>query len=507
MAEGFSTLESDPSSDDLIINSIQETINLQLGLIPESRSDIQEIHEVTSLISVDQIGEELVQIDAAQIADSINEPIDDRKPEQHVGFTEGLKRNEKTEIKKEKRPRKRGKGLKKHLNDDFERQTVCDCDKRGDRARVVYFREEIESLRYVGMEQQKKKWIEVYCGLGSAVAKEYDNLFGSKHDEEGNYVNFDPRSQFTIKNSAAADTVGNMSENISCEMENMNQVDYLPGVNASDFDGEEDCYEDEDSDSEYDSIQRPVFLVTGEPDFDSGPPQDGLEYLRRVKWEAKHIPKVKIAKVERKVLTKEQTVYMPIIPDIAACPQHLMPSKEWVDVFLADFSKLRLELSDVESSSTCTFSDQIKSVPLAQSIIDNVIQENPDFCPTDDGTIVTQENFDVNQIEEKTTICDWPSLQTITDMEPRARVIMLRKRIISMEQMSYLGRSDCAWLFALCAAIDTPLDADTSASLRCLLRKCATIRAEKKSLDDEVIMLNILTTISGKYFGQLNPVS
>lgn len=45
----------------------------------------------------------------------------------------------------------------------------------------------------------------------------------------------------------------------------------------------EDTFEDEDdSDDEY-AIRRPAFLVVGEPNFNSGPPQDGLEYLRRVR--------------------------------------------------------------------------------------------------------------------------------------------------------------------------------------------------------------------------------
>lgn len=44
-----------------------------------------------------------------------------------------------------------------------------------------------------------------------------------------------------------------------------------------------ECSEDYDSDEDYSSIQRPAFLVEGEPDFDSGPPEDGLEYLRRVR--------------------------------------------------------------------------------------------------------------------------------------------------------------------------------------------------------------------------------
>ncbi|KAI3812792.1 hypothetical protein L1987_17504 [Smallanthus sonchifolius] len=59
-------------------------------------------------------------------------------------------------------------------------------------------------------------------------------------------------------------------------------------------------------------------------------------------WEAKRKPKVKTANVERKVLNKKHTVYMPNIPDSGACLEHLMPSKEWEDVFLADFSKLKL---------------------------------------------------------------------------------------------------------------------------------------------------------------------
>lgn len=45
----------------------------------------------------------------------------------------------------------------------------------------------------------------------------------------------------------------------------------------------EDTYEDDDDSGNEYTIQRPAFLVVGEPDFESGPPQDGLEYLRRVR--------------------------------------------------------------------------------------------------------------------------------------------------------------------------------------------------------------------------------
>ncbi len=61
-----------------------------------------------------------------------------------------------------------------------------------------------------------------------------------------------------------------------------------------------------------------------------------------LRWEAAQIPKVKVAKLDRSKFTKEQSVYMPQIPNIAECPEHLLPLKQWEDVFLADFSELRL---------------------------------------------------------------------------------------------------------------------------------------------------------------------
>lgn len=95
-----------------------------------------------------------------------------------------------------------------------------------------------------------------------------------------------------------------------------------------------------------------------------------------------------------------------------------------------------------------------------------------------------------------------PLLSVILRMDSVTRVSILRKCISSIESMNTLSRNACLWLFALCAVVDTPLDADTCAALRSMLRKCATLRAVKTELDDEVVMLNILATVAGRYFGQ-----
>ncbi|GAV69935.1 LOW QUALITY PROTEIN: SIP1 domain-containing protein [Cephalotus follicularis] len=218
-------------------------------------------------------------------------------------------------------------------------------------------------------------------------------------------------------------------------------------------------------------------MVEGEPNFDSGPPEDGLEFLRRVRWEAARIPKVKVAKFDRSKLNEEQSVYMPQIPDIASCPEHLLPLKQWEDAFLADFSELRLPIDNNESSI-----------------------ERPSLVNAED------HKTSASNLSLRTSVidisCNNPTLSAVLGLSSVSRVSLLRKFISSLETMS-LSRSDCAWLFALCAAVDTPLDADASAALWSQLRWCASLRVEKSEIDDEVILLNILATISGQYFGRL----
>ncbi|KAG5530913.1 hypothetical protein RHGRI_025757 [Rhododendron griersonianum] len=325
-------------------------------------------------------------------------------------------------------------------------------------------------------------------------------------------------------------------EDLSCsqvmddEIDNINPLDPACDIGVG---VEEECIEEDDSDEDYSSIQRPAFFVTGEPNFDAGPPQDGLEYLRRVRWEAAHVPKVKVAKLERSKLKKEQTAYMPIIPDIEKCPEHLLPMKQWEDAFMADFSELRLALSRLEDSraeisAQYPFSSTIYPEESSNQLPETIIAENFDKltnggdessealdCSTPESPDYPRPVPSVNENDaspslendsSKTSVCgsssDSPTLSAVLGMDSVARLSSLRRRIRLAENMTTLSRNDCAWLFALCAAIDTLLDADTCAALRCLLRKCASLRAGKLELDDEVVMLNILATITGKYFGQ-----
>ncbi|KAK4849429.1 hypothetical protein QYF36_024692 [Acer negundo] len=454
-----------------------------------------------------------------------------------IGWKEEEKKQESDE-QKVKHSRRKAKDTKRNLgtNERMKNMTPIMEDqdgglKNGERSRKMYTRQEMEALRFVNIVEQRKLWRAIYTGLGLAVLNEYDELANSK--QKNTLLNFDPRKRFPRK----LESPGILREGCSLKVDN--ELEYIEGYNVENVNTwnstcshstkvedsvlEEECSEDYDTDKDYASIQRPAFLVEGEPDFDSGPPEDGLEYLRRVRWEAAHIPKVKVSKLGSNKFIKEQSVYMPHIPNIAPCPEHLLPLKQWEDSFLADFSELRQVMSGLENSSAqaahkpeslLTFHKDSDSSQHAESfIVEKFNKLKPDDSSNlqssmDQPSMSNTEDGKISLCRQSPETClndnsgNYPTLSTLLKMDSVARVSMLRKRIGSFETLSSLSRNDSVWLFALCATVDTPLDADTCAALRSLLRKCASLRAGKSELDDEVVMLNILATLSGRYFGQ-----
>lgn len=466
-----------------------------------------------------------------------------------------------TDEKKVKRPRRRGKiatkggletseGQKKVTQIGEAQKRTIDvgevrngCETDGDQMKRKYSREEMKVLRFANIVEQRKLWRDIYTGLGDDAVEGYKDLASSKHHKKVS-LNFNPWEHFgrkepDIPGEESSEIVDDGLENM--EVDGVQNADLLDPACSNSIEGEgadtvlEEAYAEEvDSDDDYASIQRPAFAVEGEPDFDSGPPEDGLEFLRRVRWEAAHIPKVKVAKLDRSRVNKEQTVYMPQIPNIAKCPEYLLPLKQWEDVFLVDFSELRQFLSQDDGSSTRisqkmqpaaivlgnsspqhaesivveksnilgTETDDVQSYkPLDTSSAENAI-DHPCMANVEDCRNLTSSQIPTPEASCSDALCNYPTLSVILAMDCVARVSMLRKRIKLAETMDTLSKNDCVWLFALCAAVDAPLDADTCAALRGLLRKCASLRASKSEHDDEVIMLNILATISGRYFGQ-----
>ncbi|RXH78752.1 hypothetical protein DVH24_002270 [Malus domestica] len=163
---------------------------------------------------------------------------------------------------------------------------------------------------------------------------------------------------------------------------------------------------------------------------------------------------------------------MPKIPEIAKCPDELMSLKQWEDASLAEFTELRLEV-DFHWPHGC-------------SIVGSSIDQPSPSTNIGSNASLPAENLSPKPYASQSSS---PLLPVILKKDSVALSVDVEKRIKVVEDMITLSRNDCLWLFALCAAVDNPLDADTSPSLRSLLRKSAALRAAKSVLDDEVVIM------------------
>ncbi|EHA8589066.1 hypothetical protein COCNU_scaffold007880G000070 [Cocos nucifera] len=269
-------------------------------------ASIEEALPVTELCPVSgaRNAELTMDYDPRDLVDSVDSPEDRRSSGLDAGEN-GEEEARNVALEPQERPPEPagngGEGLEaKRMSTDLEIEekdvevgsrgvnsgSVCGNKEKGLVRR--YSRSEIEALRFVGTGEQRQKWKEVYQKLGSVVAQEYDGLWasnpqkkkkhgGKKKENETPLIMGELLAVNTEKGSDLPDSVDLACSNTYVGGENCTIVEDLCDEYENIID------EDDSSSDEYESIQRPAFSVEGEPDFDSGPPLDGLEYLRRVR--------------------------------------------------------------------------------------------------------------------------------------------------------------------------------------------------------------------------------
>jgi len=58
---------------------------------------------------------------------------------------------------------------------------------------------------------------------------------------------------------------------------------------------DDEGFEEDDDDDDAEGLRSRALPADGEPDYDAGPPVDGLEYLRRVRHEASKVTKLGVS--------------------------------------------------------------------------------------------------------------------------------------------------------------------------------------------------------------------
>ena len=114
-----------------------------------------------------------------------------------------------------------------------------------------------------------------------------------------------------------------------------------------DADASADADESESDDDR--GLRKQALAVDGEPDYSTGPPMDGFEYLRRVAFEAKQTPDImRATNLDLSAFEAGEAAVSSTREDEEieyAPPSWATADREWVRRTVGDFSELRVRVS------------------------------------------------------------------------------------------------------------------------------------------------------------------
>ena len=229
-------------------------------------------------------------------------------------------------------------------------------------------------------------------------------------------------------------------------------------------------------------LRKQALAVDGDPDYSTGPPMDGFEYLRRVAFEAKQTPDIMRATnldpsvfeadaAEVSTREDEEIEYAP--------PSWARPDREWVRRTVGDFSDLRVRVSRAIAGRSSTTRGAYPS------------------------------NGDRRAWERACEDEPEPSLGAVLAMDAVMCAHLLRHIAKGLFRYDFddVDANDLIarlrWFHALSARVDLPLDADTEASVRWAMKGVARGRLSLRSASDELLAhMNLAIAIGGGYFKQ-----
>ncbi|KAF6198419.1 hypothetical protein GE061_008167 [Apolygus lucorum] len=187
-------------------------------------------------------------------------------------------------------------------------------------------------------------------------------------------------------------------------------------------------------------------------DYDSKElPVNGHQYLHRVMKEAKSMPVIVVADVNRKRFESKQNVYVHPI-EVFDVPEKYLPTKYWQNQQERDFGIIRKTVLKMRNRRQSTTSFKIP----------DVMESNDDWFDfiwkTDVKEPVLQLMLALNQ----------PSLE---------RLLHLFDRWLNEDKKIHLDSNACLWLYSIFACLEIPLLPSTFAVLRNIAQLASKERA------------------------------
>jgi len=270
----------------------------------------------------------------------------------------------------------------------------------------------------------------------------------------------------------------------------------------------------------------PKILNGGNDDDDlSAPPATAEDYIRRVVREAQQLPDVFVAKDKDKLLVSSGSSVRTRPREVASGSKgplrdHL-PSREWIDQQVADFSDLRLKmvrhraaLKEVRSVKGKRGDDVIAKTPklknkqgwacfcFGKDFWNRVVKARGDESVTEEESKSgkrSQSDFDDLEVGEE------PLVSYLAKYKPSQIISLLELHAEWIRDLEQVSVEQASWLYAILALVEKPLHGDDIATIRSLA-KAARDQRRRDCLQPVhrggVNHLNLLICIVANYFEQ-----
>ncbi|XP_046744129.1 gem-associated protein 2 [Diprion similis] len=231
-------------------------------------------------------------------------------------------------------------------------------------------------------------------------------------------------------------------------------------------------------------ILREPALFVGEFDTEIDlmlPPSSGEEYIKRVVIEAQQCDDVVVAE-NLKARIKTPTAAVKPLAGCVEAPASMVPTLDWQQCQLADFSSVRLEIDRIKHD--------LQNAEGRRRLRQTVLPDADD------------------QVAWLEYICSMrPLLGLVLNMNQPLIEQVLEHLVEAVEEKGLISQPYGGWIYALLATLELPLNPDTCSCLRSLARACSIIRANMTEENaKDVAALNLFICLVARYFRQMDLV-
>jgi len=234
----------------------------------------------------------------------------------------------------------------------------------------------------------------------------------------------------------------------------------------------------DEADDELESLQRPALFVAGDPTNEHAPPSDGLEYLRRVRKQSQAMPAVVRADVDPSHVTANPV-------DVGACsssastPSTQGPSARWQQALLHDFAALQGRLPSWHTQARASGRSRTWPAPPKRDAAWQTYCFGEPATGKGDGGGEDGEDGSEGAVAGAAGVGSPPLLSAVLQLDQRRAAALLALLLRRLQREGGPSRALSLWLFAAMSRLERgALDADTSATLRALVRTCLALRTE-----------------------------